>query len=488
MRHSFLDCSDLLYFRMSNLREHMKNEVLKVYSPFTRELIDTVPLHSEQEAEKMVQTAFDLMKRSHPVPLHERITILERLIPMMESSIESLTIMAAKEGGKPYLDSKVEVLRAIQGVKSTIDTIRTMHGTEIPMGITTSSQHKLAFTMHEPIGVVFAISAFNHPLNLIVHQVIPAIAVGAPVIIKPASSTPRTCLTFIDMIHQAGLPKEWCQALICTSTLAQQLVGDSRIAMLSFIGSAEIGWKLRSLLAPGMRCALEHGGIAPSILAHDVHISEYVEKIVKGAMYHSGQVCVSTQQLHVHASCIDEVASTLKDRVTRFTVGDPLNEESEGGPLIHPHEVQRVQSWIHEAVSGGAQIICGGNTISETIHEPTVLLSPSLNAKVSTAEIFGPVLCLYPYTDIEVAMHNINASPFGFQASIFTNNTDIAFNVMTKLNASAVMHNDHTAFRVDWMPFGGRDVSGLGWGGIPHTIKEYSREKMMIFHSQHIRR
>lgn len=467
----------------------MKIDELQVFSPYTREVIDSIPMHNHLDAEHMVEHAYALFKnRSRQLPLHERIAILERLIPMMEESLESLTIIAAKEGGKPYHDSKVEVLRAIQGVRSAIDTMRTMHGTEIPMGITAGSQHKLAFTIHEPIGIVFAISAFNHPLNLIVHQVIPAIAAGTPIIIKPASSTPRTCLTFIDMLYSAGLPKEWCQALICTSSLAQQLVSDSRIAFLSFIGSAEVGWKLRSLLAPGMRCALEHGGMAPSILADDVHIEEFVQKIVKGAMYHSGQVCVSTQHLYVHQACLDDVALALKEHVQRLKIGDPLQHDSEGGPLIHPNEVKRVQSWIQEAVEQGAKIVCGGKILSETMHEPTVLLQPSKNAKVMTSEIFGPVLCLHEYSTMEEAINTINSSSFGFQASIFTKNTDIAFNAMSSLNASAVMHNDHTAFRVDWMPFGGRDQSGLGWGGIPHSIREYSREKMMVFHSQYLRR
>ncbi|MFN4989935.1 MAG: aldehyde dehydrogenase family protein [Ignavibacteria bacterium] len=467
----------------------MKADELQVFSPYTRELIDCVQMHNQIDAERMVERAYTLFKnRELHLPMHERIAILERLIPMMEESVELLTIMAAKEGGKPYLDSKVEVLRAIQGVKSAIDTMRTMHGTEIPMGLTEGSQHKIALTIHEPIGVVFAISAFNHPLNLIVHQVVPAIAAGTPIIIKPASSTPRTCLTFIDMLYNAGLPKEWCQALICTSSLAQHLVSDSRIAFLSFIGSAEVGWKLRSLLAPGMRCALEHGGMAPSILANDVHIEEFVQKIVKGAMYHSGQVCVSTQHLYVHQACLDEVALALKEHVQRFKIGDPIQHDSEGGPLIHPNEVKRVQSWIQEAVEQGAKIVSGGNILSETMHEPTVLLQPAINAKVSTSEIFGPVLCLHAYSTMEEAINTINSSSFGFQASIFTKNTDIAFNVMSSLNASAVMHNDHTAFRVDWMPFGGRNQSGLGWGGIPHSIREYSREKMMVFHSQYLRR
>ena len=432
----------------------------------------------------MIATAYAVFKDSKQyIPYHERIAILERLIPMMENSIEALTIIATKEGGKPYLDSKVEVLRAIQGVKSAIDTMRTMHGHEVPMGLTASSQNRLAMTIHEPIGVIFAISAFNHPLNLIVHQVIPAIAAGAPVIIKPASSTPRTCLTFIDMLYQAGLPKEWCQALICHSSIAQQMVSDSRIAFLSFIGSGEIGWKLRSLLAPGMRCALEHGGMAPSIIAEDADMTEYLEKIVKGSMYHSGQVCVSTQHVYIHASQTDALLMGLKERLKQFRSGDPLSVESEGGPLIHPKEVLRVHSWIEEAKIDGAQIICGGEILSETLYAPTVLYNPSEHSLVTKQEIFGPVLCVHTYTEVDEAMHRINTSPFGFQASVFTKNTDIAFKVMKSLNASAVMLNDHTAFRVDWMPFGGRDASGLGWGGIPHSIKEYSREKMLIFNS-----
>ena len=467
----------------------MSKQELLVYSPYTREQIDSIPMHDAQDAEKMIATAYDVFKDSKQyIPYHERIAILETLIPMMENSIEALTIMATKEGGKPYLDSKVEVLRAIQGVKSAIDTMRTMHGNEVPMGLTQSSQNRLAMTIHEPIGVIFAISAFNHPLNLIVHQVIPAIAAGAPVIIKPASSTPRTCLTFIDMIHQAGLPKEWCQALICHSSIAQQIVSDSRIAFLSFIGSGEIGWKLRTLLAPGMRCALEHGGMAPSIIAEDALMEEYLEMIVKGAMYHSGQVCVSTQHVYVHESQSEELLISLKQRVEQFKIGDPLSAESEGGPLIHPKEVQRVHAWINEAVNQGAQKICGGEMLSETLYAPTVLYNPSEHSFVTKQEIFGPVLCVHSYTSLDDAISRINTSSFGFQASVFTKNTDIAFKVMKSLNASAVMLNDHTAFRVDWMPFGGRDASGLGWGGIPHSIQEYSREKMLIFNSPNLYR
>ena len=458
--------------------------MLHIYSPFTREKIDEIPLQNFEQAQEKLDIAYTLFKdQSKQLPAYQRIAILEKLISLMQSSIEELTIIAVKEGGKPYSDSKVEVLRAIQGVKSAIDTMRTMHGEQIPMGITESSKGKLAFTIYEPIGVVFAISAFNHPLNLIIHQVIPAIAAGTPIIIKPAGSTPRSCITLVDMIYSAGLPKEWCQTLICASYIAEQLVSDSRIAFLSFIGSAEIGWKLRSLLAPGTRCALEHGGIAPVVMTEDADWTSALKSLIKGAFYHSGQVCVSVQKIFVHHSICSDFTEQMVKLANTFKIGDPLHPLTEGGPLIHPSEIQRIHLWVQEAIQAGATLACGGKAISETLYMPTILINPPDDAIVSRKEIFGPVVCIYSYKTVDEAIHRANALQFGFQASVFTKNTDTAFYIMKKLNASAVMLNDHTAFRVDWMPFGGRDSSGLGWGGIPYSIKEYSREKMLVFSS-----
>ena len=184
----------------------------------------------------------------------------------MSSRVEELTNIAAEEGGKPYIDSKVEVLRAINGVKLAIEYIGQMKGEQIPMGHTKSSANRLAFTMREPIGVVSSISAFNHPLNLIIHQTVPAIAVGSPVIIKPALTTPLSCLAFMDILKKAGLPNGWCQVIVTDNDAAEKLVTDERINYLSFIGSAKVGWYLRSKLSPGTRCALEHGGAAPVIV------------------------------------------------------------------------------------------------------------------------------------------------------------------------------------------------------------------------------
>jgi len=401
----------------------------------------------------------------------------------MSTRVEALINIAAEEGGKPYMDSKVEVLRAINGVKLAIEYIGQMKGEQIPMGHTKSSANRLAFTFREPIGVVSSISAFNHPLNLIIHQTVPAIAVGSPVIIKPALTTPLSCLAFMDILKEAGLPDGWCQVIVTDNDAAEKLVSDERINYLSFIGSAKVGWYLRSKLSPGTRCALEHGGAAPVIVEQDADVDAMLPSLLKGGFYHAGQVCVSVQRVFVHESICEDVANKLAKMAGALIVGDPLDKKTEVGPLILPREVDRVEEWVNEAVSKGAKILCGGKKISDTLYEPTVLLDPSDDVNVTTQEIFGPVVCIYPYSDRNEAIDKANSLPYAFQAAVFTNNLDTTLDTVNKLNATAVMVNDHTAFRVDWMPFGGRDSSGIGMGGIPYSMDEMTRKKMMVIKS-----
>jgi len=457
---------------------------LKVFSPYDNKLIKEIPMVGAEEVEKALTTAYGLFKdRSKWLAAYRRGEILERTAEIMSNRVEELTNIAAEEGGKPYVDSKVEVLRAINGVKLAIEHIGQMKGEQIPMGHTKSSANRLAFTMREPIGVVSSISAFNHPLNLIIHQTVPAIAVGSPVIIKPALTTPLSCLAFMDIIKEAGLPDGWCQVIVCENDAAEKLVSDERINYLSFIGSAKVGWYLRSKLSPGTRCALEHGGAAPVIVEQDADIDSMLPALLKGGFYHAGQVCVSVQRVFVHENICEDVAGKLAKMARALIVGDPLNKKTEVGPLILPREVDRVEQWVNEAVSEGAKILCGGKKISYSLFEPTVLLNPPDDVNVTTQEIFGPVVCIYSYSERNEAIDKANSLPFAFQASVFTNNLDIALDTVNKLNATAVMVNDHTAFRVDWMPFGGRDSSGIGMGGIPYSMDEMTREKMMVIKS-----
>lgn len=458
---------------------------LKVNSPFNNKLIKEIPLVGEKEVEKALTVAHKLFhNRSKWLPAYERIEILERVAKIMSERVDELVKIAAEEGGKPYMDSKVEVERAINGVKLAIEHISQLNGEQIPMGHTKSSVNRIAYTLREPIGVVASISAFNHPLNLIVHQTVTAIAVGSPVIVKPASSTPLSCLAFMDILKEAGLPKGWCQSIICKSKDAEKLVTDERVNYLSFIGSGEIGWYLRSKLSPGTRCALEHGGAAPVIVEADAEINEMLPALLKGGFYHAGQVCVSVQKVFVHKSISNKVAKKLAEMASKLKVGNPLNRKTEVGPLISTFEVDRIEQWVNEAVDKGAKLLCGGKRISKYSFEPTVLLNPSEDVHVSQEEIFGPVVCVYSYSNREEAIKRANSLPLAFQASVFTSNLDVALDTVNKINASAVMINDHTAFRVDWMPFGGRDSSGIGMGGIPHSMHEMTREKMFVIKSK----
>ena len=459
--------------------------MLKVVSPYDQSLIKEIPLVGKIEVEHALATAYGLFQdQSKWIPDYERIAILERTAEIMKTRIEELTITAAKEGGKPYNDSKVEVLRAINGVKIAAEHIRHLKGEQVPMGLTKASEGRIAFTSREPIGVVSSISAFNHPLNLIIHQSVTAIAAGCPVIIKPALTTPLSCLAFVEILAEAGLPKGWCQSIICENESAEKLITDSRVNYFSFIGSAKVGWFLRSKVSPGTRCALEHGGAAPVIVDKDANISDMLPALTKGGFYHAGQVCVSVQRVFVHESIFNKVAEGLSQLASKLIVGDQMDPTTEVGPLILPREVDRVEQWVNEAIAAGTKLLCGGKRISDTCYQPTVLLNPPMDVKVSTSEIFGPVVCVYSYTDRDKAIEIANSLDVHFQAAVFTENLDIALDCVKKLNATAVMVNDHTAFRVDWMPFGGRDASGIGMGGIQYSMHEMTREKLMVIKSK----
>jgi acyl-CoA reductase-like NAD-dependent aldehyde dehydrogenase len=457
---------------------------IEVTSPFDGSVVGTVPYGSVTE----VQTALELARRTfddhkNALPTYKRVEILENVVKIMSSQIDELTKLCASEGGKPWIDSQVEVHRAINGVKLAIEALGTREGKQIAMGHTASSANRMAYTFKEPIGVVAAISAFNHPLNLAIHQVIPAIAVGCSVIIKPATQTPMSAIRVVEILEEAGLPKGWAQAVVCDREGGELLATSPKVNALTFIGSGKVGWYLNSKVAPGTRVALEHGGVAPVIVEADANIDELIPSIGKGGFYHAGQVCVSVQRVFVHESIVDEVANKLADYASKLIVGDQLDPKTEVGPLINHNETNRVEEWVNEAVTKGGKILTGGKRITDSTYEPTVILNPADDALVSTKEVFGPVVCIYSYSDIEEAFDRANALEVSFQAAVFTKDLDTALKAVKRLNGTAVMVNDHTAFRVDWMPFGGAKASGLGLGGIHHSMEECTNEKMMVIKS-----
>lgn len=458
------------------------SKTLTVLNPFDLTPVDTVPENTADDVEAALANADALFRnRDAWLPEYDRLAVLERTAALMEERFDHLADTAVREGGKPMMDTQEEVARAIDSVKNTIAALRTEGGDAIPMGLTPASGNRMAFTRKEPVGVVVAVSAFNHPLNLIVHQVAPAVAAGCPVIVKPAPDTPLSCLAFVDILHEAGLPKDWARAIVTSDNeLAERLVTDPRVGFFSFIGSANVGWSLRSKLAPGTRCALEHGGAAPVIVTGDSDVYEVREAILKGCFYHAGQVCVSVQRIFAHTKIATRFATQLAMKAAGLKLGDPMNPETEVGPLIRPAEIDRVHEWVTEAVNSGGQLLTGGEKLSDTIYAPTVIFNASEDCRLMTEEVFGPVVCVDPWFKIEDALARANSLPTAFQAAVFTRDVERALEFSDRLDASAVMVNDHTAFRADWMPFAGLRQSGLGTGGVPYTLRDMTVEKMIV--------
>jgi acyl-CoA reductase-like NAD-dependent aldehyde dehydrogenase len=458
------------------------SELLSVKQPHTGVVLKKLKMHNATQVDAMLATAKTLHKNGC-LPMYERINILQKLAKLLNAKHEDFAMLIANEGGKPIRDARVEVTRAVGGIHIAIGEMQNIKGEEIPMDLSASGIGRKAFTILEPIGVVVAISAFNHPLNLAIHQIIPAIATGCPVIIKPSMMTPLCCLHLVELITEAGLADGWVQVALTSRENSEKLATDPRVAFFSFIGSAKVGWYLKSKLASGTRCALEHGGVAPLIFDSCDDENAFIKGVVKASMYHSGQVCVSVQKLYVPKNRALELAQKIANIASQQIVGDAINEDSDLGPLISPKETDRIEAWIDEAVMQGAQVITGGKRINDVSYEPTVLLNPSKTSKVSTQEIFGPVICIYAYTDINEAINDANSLDVSFQAGVFSSDIALAMDTAKRLEASAVMINDYTTFRVDWMPFAGRKHSGYGIGGIGYTMKDMLEHKMLVIKS-----
>lgn len=460
---------------------------LEVLAAYDQKPLATLPMQDRAQCLSHLSAARALYEdRDAWLPAHQRLAILRELGRRIAERVEPLSRQAAAEGGKPLADSLVEVRRALEGVETAIAALRTMAGEQIPMGLAPGSGQRMAFTYREPRGPVVAISAFNHPFNLLIHQVVPAIAVGAPVLVKPALTTPLSCKSLVELLHESGLPEAHCRMVLCDNEAAEAMVKSPDNAFLTFIGSAGVGFSLRSKLPPGASCALEHGGVAPVIVERDADLDDAIPLLLKGGYYHAGQVCVSVQRIYVHEAIRDAFVERFAEGVRALVVGDPLDPKTEVGPLILPREVDRVARWVDEATGAGALLAVGGQRLGETTYAPTLLVDPPDDAKVTTDEVFGPVVSVFGYSDLDDAIARANAPDAYFQAAVFTRSYEVAMRAFQRLRGMAVMINDHTAFRVDWMPFGGHLRSGLGGGGIACSMRDMTLERMVVFRSRDI--
>lgn len=461
------------------------NYLLDVFDPSNGKKISSIAIDSKQSGLDKIERAHAYFSDSkNRLPLYKRIELLEKLTAALVSKRTEITTIMIQEGGKPYADSLVEVDRAIEGIKIAIKTISDHKVHVIPLR-SKPNVTRSATTQKFPRGVVLAFSAFNHPLNLIIHQVIPAFASNCPCVIKPAPDTPLSCLKLVEIMLSVGIPEPLIQVVITQDVdVAGAMVESEKISFFSFIGSAKIGWMLRSRLKPGVRCALEHGGVAPAIVTQCANLSTAVESIAKGGLYHAGQVCVSTQRVYIDESVFFEFVDSLVAYVAQLNVGNASDSRTDIGPLIRDNEIKRIHSWVQEAVSIGATCAIGGRVINSNsggnFYAPTILINPSPVAKVSRKEIFGPVICVYSYNKFEDALDQANHSDVAFHAAIYSDNINEIYRAYEVLETSALMVNDHTAFRDDAMPFSGLKQSGLGIGGIPYTIEDMQYEKMLM--------
>jgi len=456
-------------------------EPLEVKSPYTGELLAVVETASPEVIEQALANAHEAKQTIMPtLPAYRRAEILLRTARLMERDYETLVLGIAQEGGKPYTDAKVEVSRAINTVSLAAHEATSLDGEYLQMDRSAGHENRMAWVVREPIGVVSAISAFNHPVNLIAHQVAPAIAAGCPVVVKPASTTPLSCIRMGRLFIEAGLPEKALSVVPARGSNALPLATDSRVGFLTFIGSAAVGWDLRSKLYPGVRLSLEHGGTATSIVAEDADLQLVLEKSLKGGYYHAGQVCVSVQNMLIHRSLYHSFVERFKPMVEALVVGNPVDPRTEAGPIIDISELDRIARTVDAAVADGAELITGGERMDHQCYRPTILGKTHRGMEVFDEEIFGPVVNVCAFDDLDEAVHIANDSKFGFQASVYSTNLDTGFRVARQLNASAVMINDHTAYRVDWMPFGGRDFSGIGIGGVKYAVHEMTRPKLYV--------
>jgi acyl-CoA reductase-like NAD-dependent aldehyde dehydrogenase len=470
---------------VSILTELSTRDYLEVRSPFDGKPLGVVPVSVPAQIEEALACAYRLFRdRGEWLQAARRIAILARAREIVLERRQSLALTVAGESGKPLRDSLTEIERAASCLEICIQQLSVDAGHVVPMGLNATSAARIAFTQYEPVGVVLGIAAFNHPFNLVMHQLAPAIAVGAPAIVKPSPKTPLSCQALLNIFAEAGLPEGWAQMVMPTDTdMIRKMVGDPRVGFLSFIGSAAVGWSLRSQLAPGTRCALEHGGIAPAIVAQDAVLADATARLARAAFWHAGQACVSAQRIYCHRSILDEFVEGLADAGRAMVTGDPIDLATDVGPLITHAENDRVDRWVKEAIAAGAVAVSGAARISASCYQNTVLLNPPAGCKVSRYEIFGPVVAVYGYEDLYEAIHAANDVEFAFQAAVFTRDLDRAMQAFTHLDGTTVMVNEHPLFRVDWMPFAGARQSGLGVGGIPHTMRDMRIEKMMVWRS-----
>ena len=455
-------------------------QFLEVRSPYDNSLVGKIPACTAADVDRAVAVARAALQAG-PMPLWRRAQILDIAAARLTERREEFAQIISRESAKPIKTARVEAERAAGTFSFAAAEARKLAGEMIPLDALQSGEGKFGFTLRVPIGVVGAIAPFNFPLNLVVHKVAPAIAAGCPVVLKPASQTPFSSIALAEMlIDECGLPADYLQVVTGGgSTVGNAVVDHPDIALITFTGSPDVGWGIRSR-APRKRVGLELGNNAPVIIEADGNWLQAADKIRMAGFSHAGQSCISTQRIFVHSSIATQFTDALAERVATLVVGDPADEATDVSALISISERDRVKSWIDEAVTQGAQLVSGGVIGEDGVLRPTILANVSHDMKVCAGEVFGPVVAIASYDDLDEALRLANDSAFGLQAAIFTSDIGKGLKAIRTLDFGGVLVNEVPTWRADQQPYGGLRDSGNTREGPAFSVKEMTEIRMVV--------
>jgi acyl-CoA reductase-like NAD-dependent aldehyde dehydrogenase len=452
--------------------------VVPVHDPFTGKILAEVSQASQADAEAAIQSTVDAAKAMGALPSHARYNLLQKIAGALYDRREEFARLMTAEAGKPITDAKREVSRAVQTFTVAAEEAKRIPGDVIPLDWTPGTDCHLGILRRFPIGPVLGITPFNFPLNLVAHKVAPALAAGNPILIKPAPQTPLTALLLGEVVVEAGLPPGGLNVLPCNNAVAEQLVVDPRFTLLSFTGSAAVGWALKAKCGK-KKVVLELGGNAGVIVEPDADLDFAAQRCAAGGFGYAGQTCISVQRILAHHSIADLFATKLLLQVARLKAGDPSDEATVVGPLIDQKAAHRIETWISEAVSQGARVLLGGKRMGSVV-EATVLSNVTPAMKVSCQEVFGPVVTVTPYRQFDEAIQVLNCSDYGLQAGVFTQDVNKVFHAFRRLEVGAVLVNEIPTFRADHMPYGGVKDSGMGREGVRAAIEEMTEPRLLV--------
>lgn len=457
-------------------------ESVAVCSPYDGREVGRVPVGTEAHLDAAVAIAV-VRRDGEPLPAWRRAEILDRAAVRLAERHEEFAQRIAAEAAKPIRTARVEVTRAVDTFRFSATAARTLTGETIPIDASVAGGNKLAFVRRVPIGVVAAISPFNFPVNLVVHKIGPAIAAGCPVVLKPASATPLSALALADLlIDDCGLPPGWLNVVTCPGSVANHLVEHEDVALITFTGSPPVGWGIRAR-APRKRVGLELGNNAPVIVEPSADVASTAEKVTAAATAFAGQSCISVQRVFVHRTIAEAFVDRLVEGFTGLVVGDPADEATAVSAMIDRGETERVAGWITEAVDAGARIAVGGSIDDHGVLQPTVLVDVTPDMEVCRTEVFGPLVGVQIYDDVDEALRLANDSRYGLQAGIFTADLDTAMKAAARLDFGGVLINEVPTWRADQMPYGGLRDSGNTREGPAYAVREMTEERLVVIHS-----